>query len=119
VPTDVPSLKPTASWNTRRWGPAWLKQSQIAGCVAETILDGDRVRALYSLIAFVVMPNHVHLLIEPKAPAPKITQYVKGVSARRANELLRELGSRSGKMSLLTAGSDRSGKGRRSFVISK
>jgi len=38
------------------------------------------------------MPNHVHLLIEPKAPAPKITQYVKGVSARRANELLQRTG---------------------------
>jgi REP element-mobilizing transposase RayT len=38
------------------------------------------------------MPNHVHLLIEPKAPAPKITQYVKGVSAKRANELLQRTG---------------------------
>ena len=73
-------------------GPVWLRQPQVAGCVAGTILDGDRVRALYSLIAFVVMPNHVHLLIEPKAPAPKITQYVKGVSARRANELLQRTG---------------------------
>lgn len=73
-------------------GPAWLRQPQIAECVTETILDGDRVRALYGLIAFIVMPNHVHLLIEPKAPAPKITQYVKGVSARRANELLQRTG---------------------------
>jgi REP element-mobilizing transposase RayT len=38
------------------------------------------------------MPNHVHLLVDPKAPAPKITQYVKGVSARRANELLGRTG---------------------------
>jgi putative transposase len=73
-------------------GPAWLKQPEIAACVTETILDGDRVRAFYDLIAFVVMPNHVHLLIDPKVPAPKITQYVKGVSARRANELLQRTG---------------------------
>jgi REP element-mobilizing transposase RayT len=50
--------------------------------------DGERVRNLYELGAFVVMPNHVHLLIEPKTHAPKITQYVKGVSARQANALL-------------------------------
>jgi len=73
-------------------GHTWLKQPQIAECVMEIILDGDRVRALYGLVAFVVMPNHIHLLIEPKAPAPKITQYVKGVSARRANELLHRTG---------------------------
>lgn len=30
---------------------------------------------LYGLIAFVVMPNHVRLPIEPVAPAPKITQH--------------------------------------------
>src|SRR5208337_4191642 len=73
-------------------GPVWLRQPQVAGCVAGTILEGDRGRARNRLIAFVVMPNHVHLLIEPKAPAPKITQYVKGVSARRANELLHRTG---------------------------
>jgi REP-associated tyrosine transposase len=47
---------------------------------------------MYDLVAFVVMPNHVHLLIDPKAPVPKITQFVKGVSAIRANELLGRVG---------------------------
>jgi len=73
-------------------GPCWLQQPRVAECVTETIRDGERIRALYDLVAFVVMPNHVHLLIEPKAPAPKITQYVKGVSAKRANGLLRRTG---------------------------
>ncbi len=73
-------------------GPSWLKQPRIADCVTETIRHGDQARSLYDLVAFVVMPNHVHLLIDPSAPAPKITQFVKGVSARRANELLRRTG---------------------------
>src|SRR6266851_3557729 len=73
-------------------GPSWLKQPQVAECVTETIRDGERIRTLYNLVAFVVMPNHVHLLIDPKSPAPKITQYVKGVSARQANMLLRRTG---------------------------
>jgi REP element-mobilizing transposase RayT len=38
------------------------------------------------------MPNHVHLLIEPQAQAPKIAQYLKGVSARRSNRLLQRTG---------------------------
>ena len=75
-------------------GPSWLKQPRIAECVTETIRQGERGRALYDLVAFVVMPNHVHLLIDPRVPAPKITQFVKGVSAKRANELLRRTGLR-------------------------
>src|ERR1700681_687777 len=74
------------------FGPSWLEQPRVAACVTETIRDGERVRALYALIAFVVMPNHVHLLIEPGVPAPKITQYVKGVSAKEANALLHRTG---------------------------
>jgi putative transposase len=74
------------------FGPSWLRQPRVAECVTQTIQDGERVRALYGLVAFVVMPNHVHLLIEPRAPAPKITQFVKGVSAKRANGLLNRTG---------------------------
>ncbi len=73
-------------------GPFWLKQPRIAECVTETIRLGEQNRNLYELVAFVVMPNHVHLLISPRVPAPKITQYVKGVSAKRANEVLGRTG---------------------------
>jgi putative transposase len=75
-----------------RFGPNWLNQPRVAECVTETIRNGDQIRALYTLVAFVVMPNHVHLLIDPRVPAPKITQFVKGVSAKRANELLHRTG---------------------------
>jgi putative transposase len=73
-------------------GPSWLKQPLVAECVAETIRTGAEIRGLYNLAAFVVMPNHVHVLIDPLVPAPKITQFVKGVSAKRANELLGRTG---------------------------
>jgi hypothetical protein len=73
-------------------GPSWLIQPRIAECVRETILKGESERKLYHVVAFVVMPNHVHLLIEPKSPAPKITQFIEGVSALRANELLLRTG---------------------------
>jgi putative transposase len=73
-------------------GPRWLKQPEIAECVAQTIQEGDGVRAMYELVAFVVMPNHVHLLINPRVPVAKITQFIKGVSARRANAILKRTG---------------------------
>jgi putative transposase len=76
------------------FGPTWLKHRPVAECVTATIRSGAQVRALYDLLAFVVMPNHVHILIDPKETASKITQYVKGVSAKRANELLSRTGQR-------------------------
>jgi len=46
----------------------------------------------YKLQAFVVMPNHVHVLLEPKVPLAKITRGIKGVSARLANSILGRTG---------------------------
>ena len=41
---------------------------------------------------FLVMSNHVHLLIKPVVTAAVCMQSIKGVSARRANELLERSG---------------------------
>jgi REP element-mobilizing transposase RayT len=38
------------------------------------------------------MPNHVHLLITPKVPIPRITNGLKGVTARDANAILHRSG---------------------------
>ena len=42
--------------------------------------------------AWVVMPNHVHLLIAPLAPMAAITKAIKGATARQANRLLGRTG---------------------------
>jgi len=56
--------------------------------VVEAIhFNGDTL-GQYILHAFVVMPNHVHLLITPKIPLPKITKSLKGITASRANAML-------------------------------
>src|SRR5579871_244501 len=54
-------------------GPVWLRQPAIAAIVAETLYIGDNERQFYELSAWVVMPNHVHLLILPKTDLPVIT----------------------------------------------
>jgi len=49
-----------------RSGPLWLGQPRIARLVMETLVAGENERGFYELSAWVIMPNHVHLLILPK-----------------------------------------------------
>jgi putative transposase len=74
------------------FGPLWLNNPQIANCVKRSILKGSRELDQYALLAYVIMPNHVHLLIDPRVPLKRITGGIKGVSARDANCFLRRTG---------------------------
>jgi putative transposase len=47
---------------------------------------------LYELRAWVLMINHVHILIYPQTSLPRITKAVKNFSARKANILLGRTG---------------------------
>jgi REP element-mobilizing transposase RayT len=38
------------------------------------------------------MPNHVHLLIQPLAPVPVLMRWLKGSTARWANQVLNRTG---------------------------
>jgi REP element-mobilizing transposase RayT len=67
-------------------GPRWLADSTIAEEVCRTIERGAEAPLFqYVLREYVVMPNHVHLLISPKIDVPRITQGIKGATARFAN----------------------------------
>lgn len=68
-------------------GVLWLKDTRVARLVAETIRAGES-RNLYELSAWVIMPNHVHLLILPDKPLPRITHWIKGRTARESNLVL-------------------------------
>ena len=70
------------------FGPVWLRQPEIAKNVECCIIRGASELDQYSLIAYVIMPNHVHLLIEPRLPLRRITNGIKGVSAHNANRIL-------------------------------
>ncbi|MBC7930809.1 MAG: transposase [Rubrivivax sp.] len=79
-------------------GPLWLRQESIAALVEHAILE--RYRKLYSLWAYVLMANHVHVLLRPKladaspgrVPLAEITKYLKGYTAREANSILSRTG---------------------------
>ena len=64
----------------------------VANLVAEAIVAGDSQRQFYDLRAWVVMPNHVHLLILPKVKVPVLMRWLKGSTARSANRVLGRTG---------------------------
>ncbi len=74
-------------------GPKWLAEPEIAEIAESALLQGEDPLGFYLLEAYVIMPNHVHVLLHPRVPLPRITKGLKGVSARQANVAL----GRSGK----------------------
>jgi putative transposase len=72
-------------------GPLWLKEPRIASLIVSEIERAAEI-SLCRLHAWVLMPNHVHLLIQPQSPMRLITQTIKGRSARQANLLLNRKG---------------------------
>lgn len=66
----------------------WLKDSRVAGIVVDVLRSAQHEKGLCEIGGFVVMSNHLHLLMKPVAPAGQCMQWIKGVSARKANEIL-------------------------------
>jgi REP-associated tyrosine transposase len=73
-------------------GPLWLKNPRIAKCVVEKITRGDAELSHYTVHAYVVMANDVHMLLTPNVPLRRITNGLKGATARAANLILRRTG---------------------------
>ena len=71
-----------------RTGPFYLRQPAIADLVVEAIQYNSHTLRHYDWHAFVVMPNHIHLLVTPAVALPKLTKSLKGITAKRANALL-------------------------------
>ncbi len=59
-------------------GPHWLAIPSIADLVSRAILYGGSGRNFYSLSAWVLMPNHVHLSIRPSVALPVLMRWLKG-----------------------------------------
>jgi REP element-mobilizing transposase RayT len=69
-----------------------LKEPKLARMVAEALVFAANSLHLYELLAWVIMANHVHIVVLPKAPLWRITKAVKGFTARQANQLLGRTG---------------------------
>jgi REP element-mobilizing transposase RayT len=68
------------------FGPQFLRIPRIADIVKRAIEEGSPED--YTLHAWVVMPNHVHLLVTPITDPSDILRHLKGSTAREANRQL-------------------------------
>jgi REP element-mobilizing transposase RayT len=74
-----------------RFGPRFLSQPKIAALVADTI-EGGEGAGRYETHAWVIMPNHVHLLLTAHLNISEVLRSLKGFTARQANLLLHRSG---------------------------
>jgi len=77
--------------DTTRIGPMFLRRSEVASLVVAALQRGV-VMGIYDLRAFVVMGNHVHVLFRPLGETSRALQWIKGTTAREANQLLARTG---------------------------
>ena len=79
--------------DTTRGGPLYLRQPRIAQMVVDAIQRGGGPLGHYQLHAYVVMPNHVHVLLTPIVVPSRLMQSLKGFTAREANKMLGRSGN--------------------------
>src|SRR5579864_2985922 len=77
--------------DTTRKGPQYLLRPEIAAIVTRSIQRGVLL-GQYELRAWVVMANHVHLLLLPLISPSRLLQSLKGHTAREANLILDRTG---------------------------
>ena len=75
----------------RQNGPQFLQQEAVAKLVVAALQSGARL-GHYRLGPFVVMANHVHVLLLPLVPPSQLMKTLKGFTARQANRLLDRTG---------------------------
>ena len=79
--------------NRLRTGPHFLKQPEIARIIVTAIREGDTRFRRYQLHSYVVMPNHVHLLVTPNVPNAIWLGPLKAFTEFTANRILSRTGA--------------------------
>jgi len=69
-------------------GPVFLKQPDIAQMVVQAVIDGGRHFKRYELHSFVVMANHVHMLVTTSTRTCDWVRSLKGFTGHEANRIL-------------------------------
>jgi putative transposase len=77
--------------NSARTGPTYLLKPEIAEIVTQSLHHGVSL-GHYELGAWVLMANHVHVLLLPMISPSRLLQSLKGYTARQANLILGRTG---------------------------
>jgi putative transposase len=73
-------------------GHHWLKDPRIARTIEGALTYGATQKGWYELLAWVVMSNHVHMVIEPHKKLSEIMRWLKTATSVRANRILHQRG---------------------------
>jgi REP element-mobilizing transposase RayT len=74
-------------WLDRGFGECWLRRPEVAAVVETELLAGHQHE--YGLQAWVIMPNHLHLVINVwQTPLSKLIKHWKGATAVACNRVL-------------------------------
>lgn len=102
LPANRRFLRPTSSGKAfvamdrildcEKRGPLFLLRSDVASLVVDALQHRACILKHFQLHAWVVMPNHVHLLITPLIPVPKLMHSLKRFTAAGANRALNRSG---------------------------
>lgn len=86
--TDVEFRKRIEKYLDSGYGSCALRDPKIANVIRETLLKWNGER--YELIAWVIMPNHVHILIRllGESLLTEIMHSIKSYTAHQANKIL-------------------------------
>jgi REP element-mobilizing transposase RayT len=83
-PDESQRRRKLEAWLDRGHGECWLRRADVASLVEEKLRANDG--KAYRLQAWVIMPNHVHLVVDVwELPLSKLLNLWKGASARAAN----------------------------------
>jgi REP element-mobilizing transposase RayT len=74
--------------DTARTGPMYLRQAEIGEMVVEALRYREQSMHHFELHSYVVMPNHVHVLLTPLVPISKLMHSLKRYTAREGNRIL-------------------------------
>lgn len=80
-------------WIDAGYGECLLKDKRVRDALEEVIMHSNGQR--YEIYAFVIMPNHVHVLMTPREDnvVQTIVSAWKSVSSHRINEMLNRSGT--------------------------
>jgi len=73
-------------------GPRWLAEPEVAGVGVRVLREGAAA-GRYDLASWVLMPNHVHVLVIPGDTLPRQIGRLKGRTAFEANRVMKRSGS--------------------------
>ena len=92
-PRNVALRKRIEEYEDAGYGECWLGDRRLAAMVQSTLLHFDNER--YRIIAWCIMPNHVHVVIEilEEYLLEEILHAWKSYSAHAANKILGRSGS--------------------------